>query len=98
MASVSPRIGYIAAKKVAASGAIDMYAAKVKAMVLAQIAPHTYSTQLAASTHIRRSKIDRLVVSDDPTAWHKEFGHQAPNGAWVPGIFAFTNAARKAAK
>lgn len=98
MASVSPRIGYIAAKKVAASGAIDMYAAKVKAVVLAQIAPHTYSTQLAASTHIRRGKIDRFVETSDPTAWHKEFGHQAPNGAWVHGIFAFTNAARKVAK
>ena len=54
MASVSPRIGYIAAKKVAASGTIDMYAAKVKAVVLAQIAPHTYSTQLAASTYTAR--------------------------------------------
>lgn len=36
---------------------------------------------------------DRLVVSSDPQAKSKEFGHLAPNGTWVPGQLSLIRAA-----
>ena len=103
MAQVFKRAEKLAAKAASRQTAFAAEVARVEALVRAEAARHTDSGAFAASIHGRQGRIDSHIVSDDPLAWHKEFGHLAVEersqaARWVPGIFAFTNAARKASR
>lgn len=70
---------------------------QVEALVKAEAARHSHSGTFASSIQVKRGRVDSHIISSDPRAWNKEFGHLTPGGKkWVPGIFAFTNAAKKA--
>lgn len=102
MATLSTRLEKIAAQAASNRPEMDAAAAKVEALVRAEAARHRDTGELLASIHTVRGRIDRHVTTSDPTAMHKEFGHLAVEektqaARWVPGIFVFTNAARRAA-
>ncbi|EEH66383.1 hypothetical protein HMPREF0058_0749 [Actinomyces urogenitalis DSM 15434] len=103
MARVLKRAEKLAAKAASRQPAFAAEVARVEALVRAEAAKHTDTGAFAASIHVEHGRIDSHIVSDDPLAWHKEFGHLAVKersqaARWVPGTFAFTNAARKAVR
>jgi len=98
MGSVNKNVNKVAARLAGASPEMDAAIAKAEAAVAAELAGHRRTGQFASTVRTKKVRNDRYLYTDDNAAWNIEFGHKAPDGSWVRGIFAFSNAARKLAR
>lgn len=97
MARVNKRAYVMAAQVAGGMQEMDAAASKVEAAIRGEAAKHRLTGDFAASIKTAKGRLDRYVYTDVPEAWSIEFGHRAPDGSHVPGLFIFTNGARKAA-
>ena len=59
------------------------------ARMVAVAATHNDSGEFSRSFRIVPGATDSLIVSDDPNALSKNYGHTAVNGRFVEGVHAF---------
>lgn len=95
MAEVAKRADKLAARAAFEDPRFHAEVAKVAARVRAEAAPHHETGAFEGGIHVVDGRLTSYVTTSDKLALHKEFGHKQ-GSKWVRGIFAFTNAARKA--
>lgn len=96
MAEVDRDVGVIVARMVGDSAALDDAAEAFRADVVAaapvgKVRGGAFRSSIKVERVPGRSGVtDRLIYSDDPGARAIEYGHEGPDGEWVPGHYPFT--------
>jgi hypothetical protein len=76
--------------------ALRPFASLVEEAVKAKIAPHSNTGEFEESIGVEEGRVDWYIVSNDPNAYSKEFGHywnDDPGGKRTEGVKAFTRVA-----
>jgi hypothetical protein len=81
------------ARDKAVRAAVRQVAADVLTAARSRAASHRRAGTLAASLRVAAGRTDALIVSDDPHAVSKEYGHTAANGRPVDGLHILGGAA-----
>ena len=103
MATVFPNAVKLAALAASETAEFRAHAQRVEGVVRAEAARFRDTDEFASSITMRKGRIDYVISTTHPAAWSIEFGHMAGHRRLgskrkhVPGLFIFTNAARRAA-
>lgn len=95
-ASVNANATTIVAHSKQVHDALRPFAELVMEAIKAKIAPHSNTGEFERSVEIEEGRVDWYIVSNDPNAYSKEFGHywnDDPEGTKTEGVKAFTRVA-----